>query len=190
MTQKEFNVILDSNDIPFIQNGKWLIIGNKNYNNIYLDQRPELVKLPNYIWFKSNYIHLEFNKLKTLPKNSIFECKKLNISNNPLKNIPKTIIFKDCMIESYNTKLCITNYNIFRKTLKSQILMKRNIHEKFYNEFMFKALKFNFKMYSNIKPLINLTPHICIKHILKYPEDKKYFDIKLPKSFLSISSWI
>ena len=34
------------------------------------------------------------------------------------------------------------------------------------------------------------TPHICLTKVLEDNNNKEYINIKLPKNFLSISSWI
>ena len=160
MNQEEFKSVLDNNNISYQEHGKWLIIDDSN-NNIKLNSH-NLYKLTEFLIFNNKgNVDLSNNKLKELPKNIIFS-----------KNVNKIIL-----IFNYNLKLkyyC----NYFSKT--DLYYLNENLKfEKLINTY--------FNLTNIIKEFE--TPNICLTKVLN-GDNKDDISINLPKSFLSISSWI
>ena len=164
MMYEEFLKKLDENNLSYILYDKWSIINH--HSNIDLSY--EFINIfPGYIIFNNKSV--------------------VNLNNNYFLYLPKNIIFSKNV-----TKILITNGN-------------SNLKLKYYGNYFSKIINlYTYRLNDNLlfEKLINMycsinsiykqleTPHLCFKKILDYPDNKIYVYIKLPKSFLSISSWI
>ena len=164
MTQSEFKKKLNYLSLSYQEHGKWLII-NDNNGNVLL-QNQSIDYLPEYIIFNNKG--------------------KVNLASNNLKSFSNNIIF------TKNVNIIITSgFDEFKLEYYSNYFSKLNelyITELIYN------LRFE-KLISIYCPLVYIsriyqTPHICLTKVLKDNQNEKVIKIKLPKSFLSISSWI
>ena len=104
--------------------------------------------------------------------------------NNELKEFPKNIIFG----KNVNRINLTGNEKIKLKYYNTHFSKIYNILHKLDYNLIFEKI---ISMHCYLIDIDNLyqTPHICLTKTLDN-SDKKYININLPKSFLSMTSWI
>ena len=211
MAHKDFIKILNDNCIIFSEEyyGKWLIVEFSKQVHIHTKE------LPDYLMLKNKYnINFELNKIEFLPDNLVIECDALNLSYNHISKIPDNVIFKIEFLKiNFNHNIAENNkikeLEIPYKFLKYTNLEYVYYKNVFFNTTFIRYYKNKFGIEAVLRTNIRnkyltkyITPHFLYEYLLydkKNKKDNKIYDfyfikhktkIKLPKSYLSIGSWI
>ena len=164
-------------NIQFNNNGNLYISNNKNLE--YLHE--------NIIFNNHGNVDLSWNNLKRLPENIFFNnTGYILLNNNILKELPKNIYFGKNVTRinlKDNDNLKLKYYGNYFSKIKE---FRFNIYKHFSNKYIIEKVIHNFNLNHNPYQ----TPNICLIKVLEDNDNKAYIGIKLPKNFLSITSWI